>query len=153
VGVVDVQTGEESTLLIRDFHPRVEATLFVGRPEAYVIPPALTDVLEVLDRHRIPMTVVDTPFSTEAEIYRILGVEAGRKEDKDFLDVRAQVRREQRRVPAGHVLVPTAGIHSNLVVSLLEPQSQWGLAPLPDFADMLQAGSDYPILRLVSLPD
>jgi len=153
VAVVDVETGEERTLVIRDFHPLVEPTLFVDRPGAYVVPGERTDVLDVLDRHRIPMSALDTPLTVEAEIYRITGVEAGQKEDKEFLDVRVRVRREERRIPAGHVLVPTAGIRSNLVVSLLEPQSQWGLAPLPEFSDMLQVGSDYPILRIVSLPD
>jgi hypothetical protein len=52
-------------------------------------------------------------------------------------------------VPTEYVLVWCAGIQSNLIVSLLEPQSQWGLAPLPEFSSLLEVGSDYPILRIL----
>ena len=38
---------------------------------------------------------------------------------------------------------------TNLIVTLLEPQSQWGLAPLPEFVDMLAVGSEFPIKRIV----
>jgi hypothetical protein len=152
VGVVDVETGDESSLTIEDFHPLVEPTGFVERPGAYVIPPELTEVIQVLERHRIPMRTLEAPLSAEVETYRITGVDTSVKEDKEFLDVSVSTRRGTMEIPAGHVLVPTLGIQSNLIVTLLEPQSQWGLAPLPEFVWMLEVGSDYPILRVLGLP-
>jgi len=153
VGVVDVETGVESTLIIEDFHPQVEATLFVTRPLGYAFPPHLTGVIEVLERHGIPMTPSDGSTRATVESYRIESVESVQKEDKDFLDVRVLGRRETRDLPEGHILVWCAGIQSNLIVSLLEPQSQWGLAPLPEFVSMLEAGSEYPILRIMETMD
>jgi hypothetical protein len=149
VGVVDVETGEEGTLSIEDFHPLVEPTGFVERPVGYVLPPELTDVIRVLERHQIPMTILDAPMPAEVEAYRVTQVETSVKEDKEFLDVGVSTRRETMEIPAGHIVVPTQGIQTNLIVSLLEPQSQWGLAPLPEFVWMLEPGSDYPILRVL----
>jgi hypothetical protein len=148
VGVVDAETGEKRSMVIEDFHPRVEATLFVERPRAYVIPPDLTQVIGVLERHGIPMTPLDTALTTELEGYRIRGATVGEKEDKEFLDVDVSSNRGVRTVPAGHILVQARGIQTNLIVSLLEPQSQWGLAPLPQFATLLEVGREYPILRI-----
>ena len=153
VGVVDVETGEEGTLAIEEFHPLIEPTGFVQRPAAYLIPPELTEVLGVLERHGISMTPLDSPMVAEVEIYRITGAETLVKEDKDFLDVAVAARRETREIPVGHVLVPTRGIQTNLIVSLLEPQSQWGLAPLQEFVSMLEVGADYPILRVPGSTD
>jgi len=150
VGVVDIETGEKETLSIEDFHPLVQPTEFVERPIAYAVPPDLTEVIQVLERHKIPMTTLDVPTPAEVETYRITGVETSVKEDKEFLDVRVASRRGTVEIPAGHILVPTLGIQTNLIVSLLEPQSQWGLAPLPAFVSMLEVGSDYPILRVLS---
>jgi hypothetical protein len=79
-------------------------------------------------------------------------VDTSVKEDKEFLDVSVSARRGTMEIPAEFVLVPTLGIQSNLIVTLLEPQSQWGLAPLPEFVWMLEVGSDYPILRVLGLP-
>ncbi len=149
VDVVDVDTGEEETLTIQDFAPVVKATLFVGRPRGYVIPSNLEKVIEVLGRHQIPMTPLDAAMEAEVEAYRITGVRSSEKEDKEFLDVAVSVRRETREIPAGSILVSTEGLQSNLIVSLLEPQSQWGLAPLPEFVSMLEVGTEYPILRVV----
>ena len=153
VGVVDAETGAESTMTIEYFHPIVEATLFVPRPLGYAIPAQLTGVIEALERHGIPMTPSDGSTSAIVESYRIESVTPTRKEDKDFLEVGVVSRRGAMELPADHVLVWCAGIQSNLIVSLLEPQSQWGLAPLPEFSSLLEVGSDYPILRILERED
>jgi hypothetical protein len=148
VGVLDADTGEKHSMVIENFHPRVEATLFVDRPRGYVIPPDLTQVIGVLERHGIPLTPLDTALTTELVAYRIRGATVGEKEDKEFLDVDVSSSRGARTVPAGHSLVQARGIQTNLIVSLLEPQSQWGLAPLPQFSSLLEVGTEYPILRI-----
>ena len=55
-------------------------------------------------------------------------------------------------IPAGDLIVWCDQIASNLIVTLLEPQSQWGLAPLPEFVSMLTVGAAYPIKRIVRIP-
>ena len=149
VGVVRLETGAVETLTIEAYHPEVETTLSVTRPLGYVVPADLTEVLAVLERHGIETSPVSGSLQAVVESYRIDSVTEGWKEDKDFLEVGVTVRRRATRIPEGAVVVWCDQPATNLIVSLLEPQSQWGLAPLPEFVSMLERGSAYPILRIV----
>lgn len=151
VGVVDVESGARDTLVIEAFHPRVEASVSVTRPEGYLVPSSLQDVLGVLERHGIETIPVDAPMTVRAQVYQIREVEETTKEDKDFLEVRVTSQERRMEVPGDHFYVPSQGLQSNLIVSLLEPQSQWGLAPLPEFQYMLEPGSQYPIVRVLEV--
>ncbi len=153
VGVIDIETGEEETRVIDDFHPLVDPTIWVQRPMGYVIPANLTAVIAVLERHGIEAIRAEAPTPATLESYRIEGVTRSQKEDKDFLEVEVTMTGEETFIPAGDVIVWCNQMASNLIVTLLEPQSQWGLAPLPEFAPMLTAGSEYPIKRIVRIPD
>ena len=86
------------------------------------------------------------------EGYRIEAVATATKEDKEFLDVAVTSSRAESQIQAGDVIVLCSQPANNLIVTLLEPQSQWGLAPLPEFVSMLEAESEYPIKRIVALP-
>ncbi|MFH1764724.1 MAG: M14 family zinc carboxypeptidase [Gemmatimonadota bacterium] len=152
VGVIDIETGEEVTKVIEAFHPLVEATLWVQRPLGYVIPANLTDIIAVLERHGIEAARTESPTPATLESYRIERVTPSQKEDKDFVEVEVTVTEEEALVPAGDLIVRCDQMGSNLIVTLLEPQSQWGLAPLPEFATLLTPGSDYPIKRIVRVP-
>lgn len=153
VGVVDVDTGEEGTLVIENFHPMVVPTLSVKRPLGYAIPSSQTEVLAVLERHGIEVVPLEAPMRARGESYRIDGVVETVKEDKPFLAVEVLVRDAELQIPTNYLVVWCQGIQSNLIVSLLEPQSQWGLAPLPEFRDLLEVGSEYPILRIFEVLD
>jgi hypothetical protein len=113
----------------------------------------MTDVIDVLNRHRIDYERLEEPRQATLEAYRIEGVEQTIKEDKDFLAVDVSTTRGEDSIPAGDVVVWCEQMASNLIVILLEPQSQWGLAPLPAFVSMLEVGTDYPIKRIVSVPE
>ena len=113
----------------------------------------MTDVLDVLDRHGIEVTPAPDGFEASLETYRIQAINPSTKEDKEFLEVEVATREGQAQVPAGDAIVWCDQMASDLIVVLLEPQSQWGLAPLPDFAHLLRVGSDYPIRRIVGVPD
>lgn len=153
VGVVGVEDDVKDTLVIQDFHPLVEATVSVTRPQGYLIPVAQQEILAVLDRHGIEMTPIQDSMTVRAQIYRIRSVEETTKEDKDFLDVRVASADSRMEVSGDYVYVPARGLQSNLIVSLLEPHSQWGLAPLPEFQDLLEVGSEYPVIRVEEILD
>jgi predicted aconitase with swiveling domain len=153
VGVIDLENGEEGARVIEDFHPLVESTLWVQRPMGYVIPADLTEVIAVLERHGIEAIRTENPSPATLASYRIERVTPSWKEDKEFLEVDVTLREEEASVPAGDLMVWCDQMASNLIVTLLEPQSQWGLAPLPEFASLLRVGSEYPIKRIVRVPD
>jgi hypothetical protein len=149
VGAIDIETGESRALVIDDFHPKVEATLWVDRPAGYWIPENLTAVREVLERHGIPVQRWESPHLAHLESYSIRSVRSATKEDKDFLQVEVTTSSDTMTIPADALVVPVEGPASNLIVAMLEPQSQWGLAPLPEFVELLEEGSVYPIRRIL----
>jgi hypothetical protein len=153
VGVINLETGRPEARTFEEYYPVVETILSVRRPQGYAIPPQLTDVLEVLDRHEIAVGYVEGTLPVEVEAYRIERVEASWLEDKEFLDVGVTVRRREVALPQGTVVVWSDQMASNLTSALLEPQSQWGLAQLPEFASLLAVRGEYPILRIVETGD
>lgn len=152
VGVIDIDSGEAGSMVIEAFHPQVETTLAVTRPAGYVIPGGAKEVIAVLERHGIPFERVEDPITATLETYRIDAVTPATMEDKDFLDVEVTATTQDAAIPVGDVLVTCDQPASNLIVTLLEPQSMWGLAPLPQFVSMLAVGSDYPIRRISRFP-
>jgi hypothetical protein len=153
VGVINLETGLPEARTFEEYYPVVETTLSVPRPLGYAIPPHLTEVLEVLARHGIALGTVEGSLPAEVETYRIERVEASWKEDKEFLDVGVTVHRRDLVLPQGTVVVWSDQLASNLIAALLEPQSQWGLAQLPEFASLLAVTAEYPILRIVEAAD
>ncbi len=148
-GVIDIETGQHDIRVFENFYPLVEATLSVQRPLGYAIPAHLSEVIEVINRHGIEAIPSERPTRAAVESYRIEHVTESEKEDKEFLAVDVTVSRDTVVIPEGDVMVWSDQMRSNLIVALLEPQSQWGLAPLPEFSSLLAPGSDYPILRIV----
>jgi hypothetical protein len=153
VGVIEIETGEEGTRVFETLHPLVEPTLLIKRPMGYAIPADLKEVIGVLERHGIEAVRTENPAPATLESYRIESVIPSQKEDKDFLEVEVTVTAREAFIPAGDVIVWCDQVASNLIVTLLEPQSQWGLAPLPEFPSLLTVGSEYPIKRIVEVPD
>src|SRR5439155_19295446 len=57
-------------------------------------------------------------------------------------------RQEERRIPAGTILVRTGQKLGTLATLLLEPQSEDGLTTWNFFDDGLAEGKDFPVLRI-----
>jgi hypothetical protein len=49
-----------------------------------------------------------------------------------------------------YLFVPVNQLYSNFIVLSLEPASMLGLKQIPDFKYLLEAGKEYPILKVVS---
>ncbi len=91
----------------------------------------------MLERHGIEAVRMESPTPGDPGIVSNRERHPISKEDKDFLEVEVTVTEEDALVPAGDLIVWCDQMASNLIVTLLEPQSQWGLAPLPEFASLL----------------
>ena len=151
VNVKNLETDTFEDRTFDNFFPLVNSSLSVLRPHAYIIPPEQEAVLDVLHRHTINVVELDEPLRCAVETYRIRGVSMTEREDKETLDVDVAVSRTITTIPAGHFIVRTNSIRTNLIVTLLEPQSQWGLAQLDEFSGLLKVGSTFPIIRLMRI--
>jgi hypothetical protein len=137
----------------RDYTARylgvAESTLSVRRPDAYLFPASCAPVTENLRRHGIAVEELREEATVDVEIYRIdKARKTGTYQKRPLVAVEATARKEERRLPAGTILVRTSQPLGSLAAYLLEPQAEDGLCAWGFFEEAVQEGKDYPVLRL-----
>ena len=97
----------------------------VRMPAAYIVPPELTYVPELLRVHGILYKQLPLPDSLDVESYRFTGVKFAERpyEGRQNVTFTAAPVRERRYFPAGSLLIPTRQRTANVLVHLLEPRS------------------------------
>jgi dipeptidyl aminopeptidase/acylaminoacyl peptidase len=133
--------------LLLDFVP----TEAVTRPYAYLLPASCSDAATTLKRHGLAVQELREDIELDIEAYHVGAVsrQAPRGwDDLDLQELRVTPCRHSQRVPAGTLLVKTAGPLGNLAVYLLEPRSEDGLAAWKLFGTAVKEGALFPVLRL-----
>lgn len=144
-----------STLHYANFVP----TLSVRRPAAYLIPPDLRSVVAKLTDHGARMERLARPHDLEVERYTVESLTSIKRnvyvQPSQRAETQLTVTSKAARVsyPAGTIVVSTAQPLGNLIVYLLEPQSDDGLVAWNYLDDQLTDGRAYPIDRLPSPAD
>ncbi|HEV3238728.1 MAG TPA: M14 family metallopeptidase, partial [Gemmataceae bacterium] len=131
---------------------RVEPTLFVTRPYAYLFPASYAKVVENLQRHGIQVEELREDIELDVEVYRVDKIEKAKqpfqKHTLETVDVTA--RPEARRFSAGTILVKTAQPLGTLASFILEPQADDGLTTWNFFDAGLEEKKDFPVVRLLA---
>ena len=127
---------------------RFEATGSVRRPYAYLVGPGHEAVLENLAAHGIAWE----PFTGAATVEAYTITETHRRarpfQGHQLLRLEAEARLERRPLGSGSALVRTGQPLGNLIVYLLEPESEDGLAAWNFFDEALSASATYPVYRV-----
>jgi murein tripeptide amidase MpaA len=102
-------------------------------PLYYVVPPQWTNAIEVLQMHGVRFQRLSKPQKIEIESYRFTEVKFAPAsfESRVTVSFKANPIRETREFPAGSIVIPTAQETANVIIHLLEPNSQdsfvfWG---------------------------
>ena len=102
-------------------------------PEAYIIPPEWSEVIEKLPLHGISYSVLDKPVKINVESYRFTKIEYGKSSYEGRLQVTPtfETYSEEKEFPAGSVIIPTSQRTARVIAHMLEPASpdsylQWG---------------------------
>jgi murein tripeptide amidase MpaA len=114
-----------------------KATLTLARPEAYWVPSYRTDIIERLGIHGVRMETLDAPRSVSVEMLSLDDPKVAPRHNEGHVAVTVTSVTAHRRdwtFPAGSVRVPTDQPLGDIVVLLLEPQSNesffaWGMFP------------------------
>lgn len=127
----------------------------VWAPAAYVIPADFDEAIERLEAHGLWMARLDRDSELEVEILR---VDSTRVADREYQGHRLREtwgawEAGTELIPAGAVIVPVGQPLGRLVVLLLEPRSEDGLAAWNFFEAGPGGPLDYPVRRLRKLPD
>ena len=156
--VFDLRTWSNREAELGNFEPKVVPLLTVDRPWGYAIPDEQTDLIALLERHRIHVTRLAKAAAVDAERYLIEGITEVTVEDKDANDIAVEVLREKIELAAGTVIVPLRQPAANLLPLLLEPQSLW--APYGErggrhlaLESLLEVGTAFPVVRILEPPD
>ncbi|MPZ14161.1 MAG: hypothetical protein GEU73_07005 [Chloroflexi bacterium] len=133
-------------------YARFIPTISVPRPYAYLVTTAGIGLK--LSEHNIEWSELAEPVDIDVEAYVVLASEKTVSPDIcsgiERFETVLSVRKERRRVRAepGTLVVPTAQRLGNLVVYLLEPESDDGLARWEFFDRDVHLGAPFPVYRV-----
>ena len=124
----------------------------VPRPFGYLL--TQTDIARKLRQHNVELSTLAEPMDLDVEAYVVLGSEKTTSPDIctgiERFETVLSVRKERRRVhfDAGTLFVPTGQRLGNLIVYLLEPESDDGLARWEFFDPSVRIGEPFHAFRL-----
>jgi hypothetical protein len=147
-----VPTQETTEYSVRHFN-RFEAVTALERPLGYVLSPKCPpEVIERLRLHGISYEVLAEPRTYKMSKWKITGAEPASRQFQNRVLVRIEadlVPGEPAPAEAGSIVVTTGQPLGNLVVLMLEPLSEDGLATWGFFDAFLKPdGGDYPVRRV-----
>ncbi|TVQ86021.1 MAG: hypothetical protein EA393_12860 [Bacteroidetes bacterium] len=142
-------TGKDTLVMVENYHPLVKSNLDISRPSAYLIPAGDQKLREFLKLHQLEYeTQPDLTGKTVTQFFIESIATSIDEELPNRLPQLATQTLDGKEITEEYVLVPTAQLHSNFIVSLFEPQSMLGLAQRPGYEHLLQEGEVFRILRV-----
>jgi hypothetical protein len=133
-------------------YARFIPTVSVPRPYAYLV--TVPEIATKLEQHNVEFTTLAEAVDLNVEAYVVLASEKTTSPDIctgiERFETALTTRKERRRVHVepGTLVVPTAQRLGNLVVYLLEPESDDGLARWEFFDAATTIGAPFPVYRI-----
>jgi len=123
-------------------------------PGAYYVPADLTPVVDLLAAHGVDGTPLDRETAITAERFVITRSSVADRAVEGHRErvVEGAWERVERTVPAGTLVVPVDQPLGRLIFTLLEPRSDDGVVNWNLLDGQVEAGSVYPILRVMGDP-
>jgi dipeptidyl aminopeptidase/acylaminoacyl peptidase len=129
---------------------RVTHDKLVSLPFAYLIPAQYAAAADTLRRHGIPVEELREDVTLPVEVYTVRehATQPRAFQNHKLATVAADMKRDERRIPAGTLVVRTTHKLGDLAGYLLEPESEDGLVTWNFFDAGLAVGKEYPVLRV-----
>ncbi len=133
--------------LFNDFVP----TLEINRPAAYLVPAALTEIIDRMRAHGVRFETVggEDARTVPAQIYTVESVERAERpwQNRTRMQIGVLLGAGSAEARPGDIIVRTDQPLGSLAAYMLEPQATGGLAAW-GFFEGLAVGGAYPIARL-----
>jgi Zinc carboxypeptidase len=115
-------------------HDQIDTTIQAQMPLGYLVPAAMTNIVEILKLHGVEMQRVSKPVESEFETYRFSNIKFAGSSNEGHVAVNFDAKpvKERIAIAAGSWWVPLKQRRARLILSLLEPQApdslaRWGL--------------------------
>lgn len=143
------RTGRFRSLRI-PVHDRFEPVLSVTAPHAYAVDISQSDLVPRLRAHGIEVFRLTRDWTTPVDVFEMDSVVVAARAFQWHREQRLEGKwaRSSRTLRAGSWVVPVAQPLGTLVVYMLEPQSDDGLAAWNLVAPRLEAGGRFPVARI-----
>lgn len=144
-------SNKDTVVIVNDYRPIVKSLHDVERPDGYLIPKRLKEVVEWAERHSLIYNDYKKSDNDKIQQYYISGIDS-----MDFeRDIIINPIVELKEIPNNlteedYIFVPTRQLRNNMIVIALEPKSELGLVTYKNFAHLIKKGEYYQILRVVN---
>jgi hypothetical protein len=145
-------TGHDTVISVNDYRPVVKSLYDVKKPDGYLIPKQLTELVEWANRQSLEFKPYKKTGDYKIEQYFINGIDSIDFEEDMVVNPEVVLSEFKGTVAAGeYYFIPTAQLKGNLVVIALEPKSMLGLATYEKYAHLVKNREPYPILRAIKI--
>ncbi len=147
--LVSSTTGNDTVVIVENYHPIVKSTLNATKPKAYLIPTNDALLVNFLNLHGVKyenFEVQDAKVITRYFVESIAISEDEELENRLPTVIKQKIINEE--LNDLYLWVPTGQLHSNFLVTLFEPQSMLGLAQRIGYEYLLQERDFFSILRV-----
>jgi hypothetical protein len=143
-------SGQDTAVTVKDYRPVVKSVYDVLKPLGYMIPETCVPLMEWVCRQALETEPAKTKPGEKIMQYVITGTDSIDFEGDIIADPKVSLY-EVKELPrdTGFIFIPVAQLKGNMAVIALEPKSMLGLVTYGKFADLLQVGKSYPVLRVV----
>jgi hypothetical protein len=143
-------TGTDTLVIIEDYRPVVKSIFDVQRPEGYLIPLELTELVDWTKRHSFKTSSLKNPGKYIVKQYFIDGIDTIDFEGDSTVNPQVVVKELRDKIPVEqYIFIPTDQLKVNLLVSGLEVKSTLGLVTYKNYAHLLKDQEAFPVLRVV----
>jgi hypothetical protein len=136
------------TEVVKNWFPKVESRLSVPRAIGYVVPAKHGDVVRTLLQHGILVQTFTADAPLDAEVYEVTDVVPAKDDYVAPEKLDATKKSVRLTVKRGDFYVAGAQPAANLIPSLLEPQSEFGLIRYREFNLLPEKGSTFAFSRI-----
>ena len=144
-------SNKDTIVTVTDFRPIVKSLYDVERPEGYLIPKNLTELVEWTNRQNLVTTSFNKSSGKRIEQYFVNQIGSIDFEGDTIINPIVEISDVKENFNYGeYIFIPTNQLKNNLIVIALEPKSILGLVTYKQYAHLLKAGEYFPVLRVIS---
>lgn len=144
-------SNTDTIVTVKDYRPIVESIYDVKRPLGYLIPKSMTDLIEWANKHNLKYYDYKWETSHKIEQYFIVEIDSIDFERDTIINPIVEVKEVSANIlDEEYFYIPVNQLKNNMIVIALEPKSMLGLVTYKQFSYLIEAGKNYPILRVVN---